>query len=372
MATKLNNEYNPDVVTAPGETLKEILEDRMMSQTELAQRLGLTHKTINEIIHGKAPLTHETALGLENVFGIPANFWNSYETTYRAHLTRKEAMKQLEANKSWLDKTPWRQAQKLGWIQAHSSIPAQFNEVLRFLGIASPEEYDKVYSNLVVQWRRAKDYESDNFASVFWLRKGELDALELAKDPDIEWAEYDASRFELYLQQIRALTCDREPTSFVSRLQKWCAFAGVAVVFVPDLEGTKASGATRWLSPTRALIQLSLRYKTNDQLWFSFYHEAAHILKHPKKQVFLEGDKQEQDEYEIEANRFAQDMLIPPSEFASFIKAYPSPSKLQVEDFAEKIGIDPGIVVGRLQREKIISFNLYNDLKQRYDWKQKA
>ena len=84
------NEYNPDVVSAPGETLQEMIDDRGMTQTDLAERLGLAQKTVNETIKGRAPISHETALALETVLGAPASFWNGYEAAYRETLAREQ------------------------------------------------------------------------------------------------------------------------------------------------------------------------------------------------------------------------------------------------------------------------------------------
>jgi hypothetical protein len=64
---------------------------------------------------------------------------------------------------------------------------------------------------------------------------------------------------------------------------------GVAVALVPHPQGCPVWGATRWIAPERAVLQLSLRYKTNDHLWFPIFHGAAHILRHGKKLLFLEG-----------------------------------------------------------------------------------
>src|SRR5580658_7146810 len=111
------NEFTPDVVSAPGESLQEILLDRGMTQTELADRLGLTHKTVNEIIRGKAPISHETALALETVLGIPASFWNAYETTYRESLARRDGVQKLAGSVNWLDQMPWRKAVAKGWLR---------------------------------------------------------------------------------------------------------------------------------------------------------------------------------------------------------------------------------------------------------------
>jgi HTH-type transcriptional regulator/antitoxin HigA len=88
MANILRNEYHPDSVSSPGETLLETIETIGMSQAELAMRMGRPGKTINEIIHKKAIITAETALQLEQVLHIPASFWLKREQQYRESLAR--------------------------------------------------------------------------------------------------------------------------------------------------------------------------------------------------------------------------------------------------------------------------------------------
>jgi hypothetical protein len=167
------------------------------------------------------------------------------------------------------------------------------------------------------------------------------------------------------LEQARVLT--REPPEvFQPALVAACASAGVAVVFVPELPKTGVSGATRWLTADKALIQLSLRYKSDDQLWFTFFHEAGHVLLHGKRDVFIEGDAMD-DAKEQEANRFAADHLIPPVALRRLLMGG-RPTLAQIETFAQEIGIAPGIVVGRLQKERVLEHRIGNGLKRRLCW----
>jgi HTH-type transcriptional regulator/antitoxin HigA len=105
MSNIVQNQYNPDYVSPPGETLAEILEDREMSQAELADRMGRPKKTINEIIKGKAEITAETALELEKVLGTPAQFWNEREGRYRESLARKKENDHLRGQANSLIET---------------------------------------------------------------------------------------------------------------------------------------------------------------------------------------------------------------------------------------------------------------------------
>lgn len=147
--------------------------------------------------------------------------------------------------------------------------------------------------------------------------------------------------------EIRALTREPDPRVLIPKLESLCAQCGVAVVFVPELPKTGVSSATRWVTKDKALIQLSLRYKTDDQLWFTFFHEAAHILKHGKKELFLEG-KGMDGEQEREANEFAGNWLIPPRKFREFLKR-PRLGRTDILAFADELSTAPGIVLGRLQ-----------------------
>jgi Zn-dependent peptidase ImmA (M78 family) len=137
-------------------------------------------------------------------------------------------------------------------------------------------------------------------------------------------------------------------------------------------------GATRWLTPEKALIQLSLRYRSDDHLWFTFFHEAAHILLHGKRAVFVESqgasakaslvDKVKRRAEEDEANRFAGDILIPLTQYSALLKAQTF-SAAAIKAFADQIGIAPGIVLGRLQHDHVVPFKTpLNSLKRYFDW----
>ncbi|MBU7582885.1 MAG: helix-turn-helix domain-containing protein [Nostoc sp. TH1S01] len=364
MSNKIQNQYTPDYVSPPGETLQEILEERGMSQAELAERTGRPKKTINEIINGKAAITPETALQFERVFNIPASFWNNRERRYREFLAQQEEKERLKKQVAWLQEIPVKAMIKSGWIRRYPDKVEQLREVLNFFAVASPEQWEGIWCSTYVDFRKSQAFQSQPGAMAAWLRQGEIEAAQ------IHCATYNANKFREVLLEIRTLTV-KSPEIFQPELVRLCAQTGVAVVFIPELPKARASGATRWLNPHKALIQLSLRYKTDDHLWFAFFHESGHILLHGKRDVFLEGKgvaAVEDLAKEEEADKFAADILIPPIELKRFIASGQQRSKAGIEQFATEMGIAPGIVVGRLQHDGILPHTHCNDLKHRFEW----
>lgn len=363
MSSPGENQYIPDYVSPPGETLLETIEERGMSQAELACRMGRPKKTINEIIQAKAAITPETALQLERVLGVPARFWNNREQQYRQYLARLAEQEQLASQVNWLKQFPIKSMIKMGWIEEDDDKTQQLCELLSFFGIASPEQWGTLCYPTRVAFRKAAAFESEAGALSAWLRRGEIEGQQLECQP------FAPKAFRRTLREARRLTLET-PEHFQPELVHLCARAGVAVVFVPQLPKARVSGATRWLNPHKALIQLSLRYKKDDQLWFTFFHEAGHILLHGKRELFLEGEEVEGDK-EREANEFAAKILIPPSALERFLSTITPdyhPSQEAIKAFAAEIGVAPGIVVGRLQHDGILPFSHCNDLKRTLAW----
>ncbi|MBN2034598.1 MAG: HigA family addiction module antidote protein [Deltaproteobacteria bacterium] len=367
MAETVKNAFRPNYAVPPGDTLKETIEAMGMTQAELAQRTGRPKKTINEIIKGKAAIMPDTAIQLERVLGVPASFWNNLERNYQETLARLKEEEQLQSQIKLLKSFPVASLVKKGWLPKVKSDMEKLKALLNFFGVASISQWQDIWERSQPVFRKSMAFESNRVAVAAWLRKGELEAIQRECKP------YKESAFRAALNAIRGLTGET-PELFEPEIKRLCADSGVAVVFVPELPGTHLYGATRWIGSTKALIQLSLRGKSDDHLWFTFFHEAGHILLHGKKEVFIEAkDEGCRDigggEKEQEANRFAQDLLIPPEKYEAFIKAIRL-SESDIQGFAEEIGIAPGIVVGRLQHDEVIPYSAANTLKKRFRFRE--
>ena len=73
-------------ILCPGETIKELLEVYNYTQEDLADKLDMDLKTVNEILNGKAFITDDIVIKLEIIFNINAIFWNNLEYNYRKTL----------------------------------------------------------------------------------------------------------------------------------------------------------------------------------------------------------------------------------------------------------------------------------------------
>jgi addiction module HigA family antidote len=353
----------------PGEIVSEYLEFHGWTQRDLARRTGLTPKTISEICNGKAPLTPTTALALEKVLRRPAHFWLNLQRQYDEAKARNRELRKSALWTDWARKFPLKDMKRLRF-----SLPAGRSDVdalLTFLGVSSPESWDAVWTASNVAYRQTRKFAQSAEAISAWVRETELTAEQM------ETAPFDEARLRASIGELRRLTREKAD-SILNPVQSICAGFGVAVVLVPELPHCGISGSAQWLSDKKALIGLTLRYKTDDQLWFTFFHELAHILLHRKKKTLIVDNAAEDlsdriidpemQGYEAEANQFSVDTLIPPAALSEFLRARTFTNE-SIYDFAEKIGVGPGILVGRLQHDGVLKSFQGNAFKQNLNWK---
>lgn len=355
--------FDCDWVSPPGDTIEDALEEQGMTQAEFAKRSGFSKKHVNGLIKGNVAITAETALRLEAVLGAPAAFWLRREMEYREDLARKKMLDEAEAHVDWLQEFPLSDMIKFGWIRQRRNKALQVVELLHFFGVVSVQAWSQQIAHLAPAFRASEKFSRKRGAVSAWLRKAEIEARKLRLQP------FDRARLLEFIPELRLLTKEADPDVFVPALQQLCGNCGVAVVFLPAPKGCPASGTTWWATPNRAVLALSLRYKTNDHLWFSFFHELGHVLGHGKRTRFIEGnslDGLDRDK-EREADDFARKVLIPkPSTLRQFVRG--AISERQVRTVATELGIAPGILVGRLQHDGILPHTHLNKLKVYYEW----
>ena len=342
----------PDRAIHPGIYLGEEIEAHGMTQTELARRMERPVQVINEVVRGRKAISEETALGLERVLGTPARAWLNLQSMHDLVRARLADEQGLEAQADWLKRFPVREMAKRGWITTGESVADQVRGLLEFFGRQSFATWDERQEALA--FRLSPKAKTDEYALHAWVRQGEIEGRSAPTDP------YDEARFRDALAKIRELTAERD---FWHPMRDLCASAGVALVAVPEFPKTGAQGVARWLTPDRALIQINLRYRWADIFWFTFFHEACHVLQHPRRSMFIDARNTAKDEREAEADSFAADFLIPEDRWAPFA-ARSRHTAAAVRAFASTVGVDTGIVVGRLQHERLVPHNRLNGLRK--------
>jgi hypothetical protein len=274
------------------------------------------------------------------------------------------------ALEEWIKIFPIRMMRKLQF-----SLPEGLPDaaaLLQFFGVSSPEAWQEKWNGYAVAYRQTQKFDAHRQAVAAWVREAELIASR------IELADFNERKLRTSVDELRRQTRE-DIQAGLTQAQMICSKVGVALVMVPELPGTRLSGCARWLDHTHALVGLTTRYKKDDQIWFTFFHEIGHILLHRDRRLFVLDNADEylsdtvvdpdMAKYEEEANRFARDTLIPPDALAEFLRHHGETlTNDEIHDFADSIGVGPGIVVGRLQHAGILKWHQGNKLKQTVDW----
>ncbi len=371
MMTTSINQYNPDYAVPPGWILEEHIEALGLSQTEFSRRCGCCLESIHEIIAGRGAIEPQLASKFGRETGLNEIVWLNLESSYRSKLAELGENAEIA---QWAKEFPVRELVQRGDIGQYALKADSVARMLSFFDVWSVNMFQDKYGTAQVAYRHSPSFKSDRPALAAWLRLGEIEA------ERTEYPEYDRESFSGSLTAIRALTGEADGQVF-QQSQRLCYESGVVLCFIKPFPGVALSGASYWLlddygeKAVRPVIQLSARHRTDDQLWFSLFHEAAHILLHSKKKVFVDGirgkaaeDDPEECSAEAEADEWAQNSLIPRAEWDKFAETFlGSPGEVNL--FAQQQGIAPGIVVGRLQHEGRLPWeSALNRLKRNLAW----
>ncbi len=292
--TDTNVRYTPKEISPPGETIAEILEERGMTQVDLARRMGRSEKTISLVINGKSPISTETAGQLEMVLGTPASYWLSHEAQYQASRMHLLDEQKKEEWYDWVKRLPLKEMKQLGILpnltNSGRNRDVLLRKALQFFGVNSPAQWVKIYGEMELANRLSVPQRSDKYARAVWLRLGEL---EFAKQTV---SQYSQDKFRAALCKIRELTA-RSAEELLPLMRSLCADAGVMLITTPAIPRALISGAARWINNI-PLVQLSLEGESSDRFWLSFFHEAGYILGGQRNLIYIDYD---QNVYESEA-----------------------------------------------------------------------
>ncbi len=339
------------IATPPGATIKEQLNDRSMSQKEFASRMDMSEKHISKLINGDVQLTPETAVRLEMVLGVPAKFWNNLEAIYREKIVKAEVENAMDADTEIAKEFPYSEMAKFGWVPETRNAKEKVIYLRKYFELV---ELSLLGSNQItrIACRRLAITEKSDLALMAWAQEAKL------KARDIQTAPINIKGLIATIPEIRKMTV-LKPKDFCPQIKKCLANCGIALVFLPHLKGSFLQGAS-FMDGNKLVVGLTARGKDADKFWFSLFHELAHIvLGHVGQASGISEDD------ERVADRWSADTLITPEDYETF-KRDSDYSEKSVLQFAKDQGIAPGIVVGRMQLEGIINYNMLNNLKEKY------
>ncbi|MEI7983386.1 MAG: ImmA/IrrE family metallo-endopeptidase [Bacteroidota bacterium] len=347
------NQYFPQSIPHPCEILVEKLQEIGMGPKEFAVRTGKPEKTITAVLKGDSAITPEMAILFENVLMIPARFWLENQRDYDEYIARTRRVTAIEEALEWAKNFPYVQMAKYGWLASTRKAEEKVVELFHFFGLSSKSAWENYYlgQKLKLSFRISLKHTSEPYAVSAWLRQGDIIASKLPA------GGFDEKKFMTNLRLIKTLMAE-QPPDFFPKLQTLCAEAGVKVVYTPCLPKAPISGSSRWLNDT-PLIQLSARYGQNDRFWFTFFHEAGHILLHGKKYISLENidfTEVEADK-EKEADGFSESWTFSLQQEKEVLAAIP----MTVENiiaFAKKFNTHPAMIIGRFQHKKLLPYNM--------------
>lgn len=353
-----STEFFPAWASPPGETVRQLAAKKNLQSIDLAQALGIPLENLSQLFNGELPITVTRAKGLASLVGASERFWLAREAQYR-----RDVQALQNDGRRWVSSLPFADMARYGWLKAATATGEKLRHALEFFEVSTVDEWRDTWLSDragITAYRSSPVFTAQSASVAAWLRQGELAAAELSV------GAWSRECFERLLPSLKPLTRLHEPAEFIPRLQEQCAACGVSVVIVRAPKGCPASGATR-VKNGKAILQLSVRYLRDDNFWFTFFHEAGHLVLHEDR-LFLEwSDRRELDRHEeAEANKFAGQFLIPLSEEAALL-ALPHEHR-SIMRFAKNLSISPGIVVGQLQHRGLVRQDKLNFLKKRYSW----
>lgn len=337
------------IATPPGYTIKEQLDDRGLTQKEFALRMETSEKHISRLINGEVELTTDMAIRLEMVLGIPSSFWCNLEAIYREKLIKILNEKKAIEEEEMLNKFPYSQMEKYNWVPKTKNKNEKIINLRKFFEVNRLRLLDENHA-INILCRRVDKTELSDYSLMAWSQKAKIESREINTLP------INIKGIKNAIPELRKLTLT-EPEVFTNELRETLSKNGVAIIFLPCIGGSFLHGAT-FYSGNKIVVSLTTRGKDADKFWFSFFHELGHILL---GHINKEYDKN----MEEEADLFAKNILIPNDRFDEYTRIHDF-SRNSVISFAKEVEIDPGIVVGRLQKEKYIPYSSLNGLKRQY------
>lgn len=352
--------FRPDWFSRPGDSLMAAMRRRSLTVADVADKLPGGRDQLRGFVAGSHPIDRIAAVALAGFVGGSTEFWLQRQKNYERDLERATAAIPESEASVWLSAIPLPGAKPRGRA-TDETRRAELRRRLAFFGVGTLAAWERRYGHDrdATNFRTSAAFESVDGAVSLWLRQGELEA---SMADTSAWAP-DALRARL--ADVVGLSRMAKPTRFLPRLKLLLAEAGVALVVLRAPNQCRASGASRFIRPGKAMILLSFRYRSDDQFWFTVLHEIGHLLLHGSR-AFVDKDDTPDDQYEREANEFAASVIVPAQYWERFGEL--APSFEDITRFAVSIGAGAGLILGQLQHAGRVPRDRMNYLRRHWTW----
>lgn len=348
-----------DFIIHPGETLAEAIEDRSMTQRELAVRTGMTEKHISTVINGQKSISAAFARKLEYALGIEASFWMNLQANYDRELLEFEDVNNITEEELGVLKNlkdvveAWT---SFGWVDRDANPAAMVLDLRYIFGISNLLNIPKIAYSAAYR-AQYKNNSVDPYVLFAWQRMCELltSNINVADEIDIEKLRIKIPEIK-HVMFMKANQIQRRLTAIFSE-------CGIAFRIVPNFTGAPVQGFIKRTEDGKMILCMTLRQKFADIFWFTLFHEIAHILNGDTNHEFIDFDSVEGC-MEDRADTLAGDILLNPKEYKLFLDSEGYKRSISIERFAESQNVREYIVLGRLMKEKIIPWKA----RPRYDW----
>jgi Plasmid maintenance system antidote protein len=344
-------DFAPAEVFPPGDFLREELAERGWTQEVFAEIIGKSERLVNEVIAGKREITPPTAQAIAAAIGTSAQFWLNLETTYRLYLVQKRltGTDDVSRRAKLYSKVPVKEMVKRGWIERSSNVEILEKRICDFLGIRNIDDEPDRMPHAA---RKSSPYGSVDPTLRAWLCRARQMAA--VAQTTAAFTKDSVQRAKELLQPLLRAAAE---TRQVSRILSSC---GIRFVVVETVSKAKVDGVTFWLDRSSPVIAVSLRYDRIDWFWFTLMHELVHAEQRDGRSQPVIDDLDEKilPDSEKQVNACAQEWLVPGPELNDFIaRTAPLYSRSKIENFARRIGVHPGIVVGQLHHREALGYS---------------
>lgn len=351
-----------DLIIHPGETIADVLEDRGITQAELASRAGVSPAYVSNVIAGKKGISANFAMGLEYALGVPKSFWLNLQANYEAELlevneeqTITDEERKVREDLKDIVKYLRKQGKMLIGENKDESI-LSLRKVLQISNITNLKEMIPIGA-----FRMAGNAAVNPNVLGAWIRLCQL----AGNDKTIS-AKFEKKYTNDLIQEIKSIMCCKN-AELQRDLKNVMEKYGIDFSVVKNFRGAPVHGYISQKNDGIYQMVLTIRGAFADIFWFSLFHEIGHIVNGDigKNLKFL--DYGNDYDKELAADLFASNMLLSPESYKAFIQR----NDFSIEAicrYAESQHVMPYIVIGRLQKEKYLAYTMYSKYKLRYKW----